>query len=95
MTQQYLAGELSMLLARLQAVTTTEAAAQDAWCLRHAAENEPVCALGGLTARALTLTERLCWDSLSRGDTASFTRQAAVGAELREFGVCAGLLTDP
>lgn len=95
MTQQYLAGELSVLLAHLQAVTTTEAAGQDAWCLRHAAENEPVQALGGLTARALALTERLCWDSLTRGDTAAFTRQATVGAELREFGVCAGLLTEP
>jgi hypothetical protein len=95
MTQQYLAGELSVLLAHLQAVTTTVAAGQDAWSLRHAAENEPVQALGGVTARALALTERLCWDSLTRGDTAAFTRQAAVGAELHDFGVCAGLLREP
>ena len=94
MTQEYLAGELSILLARLQAVTTTEAAGQDAWCLRHAAETEPLQALGRVTARALALTERLCWDSLACGDTAAFTRQAAVGAELHDFGVCAGLLRD-
>ena len=95
MTQQYLAGELSVVLSHVQAVTTTEAARRAAWCLRHAAETEPVHALGGVTVRALALTEGLCWDSLNRGDTATFTRQAAVCAELHEFGVCAGLLNGP
>jgi hypothetical protein len=42
MTQRYLAGELSVLLAHVQAVTTTEAAGREAWSLRHAAETEPV-----------------------------------------------------
>ena len=94
MTQQYLAGELSVLLSRVQAVTTTEAARRAAWSLRHAAETEPVHALGGVTVRALALTEGLCWDSLNRGDTTTFTRQAAVCAELHEFGICAGLLKE-
>src|SRR6516162_7701565 len=94
MTQQYLAGELSVLLERVQAVAATEAGGRDAWSLRQAAETVPVQALGGVTVRALALTERLCWDSLSRGDTAAFARQAAVGAALREFGVCASLLRD-
>jgi hypothetical protein len=94
MTRQYVAGELSVLLEHLQAVTMTEADGRDAWSLRHAAETEPVPALGSVTARALALTECLCWDSLNRGDTAAFTRQAAVCAELHEFGVCAGLLKD-
>ena len=76
MTQQYLAGELSVLLERLQAVATTEASGRDATALRQAAETVPV------------------QDSLSRGDTAAFTRQAAAGAALREFGVCASLLRD-
>jgi hypothetical protein len=93
-TQQYLAGELSVLLERVQAVTTTEAAGRDAWSLREAAETVPVQALGWVTVRGLALTERLCWDSLNRGDTAAFTRQAAAGAALREFGVCAGFLGD-
>jgi hypothetical protein len=75
-------------------VTTTEAAGQDAWSLRHAAETGPVQALGWVTVRALALTEQLCWHSLNRGDTAAFTRQAAAAAALREFGVCAGLLRD-
>ena len=94
MTQQYLAGELSVLLSHLQAVTTTEAARCAAWSLRHAAETEPVQVLGLVTVRALALTEGLCWDSLSRGDAAAFTRQAAVCAELHEFGICAGLLKE-
>ncbi len=94
MTQQYLVGQLSVLLENVQAVTTTEAAGRDAWSLREAVETGPVQALGWMTVRALSLTERLCWDSLNRGDTAAFTRQAATAAALREFGVCAGLLKD-
>jgi hypothetical protein len=94
MTQQYLAGELSVLLAHVQAVTTSKAAGRDAWSLRHAAETAPIQALGSVTVRALALTEGLCWESLNRGDAAAFTRQAAVCAELHEFGVCAGLLKE-
>lgn len=94
MTQQYLAGELSVLLGHLQAVATTEAAGRDARCLRQAAETEPIAALGSVTVHALALTERLCWDSLNRGDIAAFNRQAAVSAELHDFGVCAGLVKD-
>lgn len=94
MTGQHVAGELSVLLGHLQAVATTEAAGRDAWLLRYAAENEPVWALGWVAERALALAEGLCWDSLGHGDTAAFTRQARVGAELHEFGVCAGLLED-
>jgi len=92
MTRQYLAGELSVLLGHLQAAATTEAATRDAWSLRHSAETEPIPALRSVTVSALTLAEALCWDSLNRGDTAAFTRQAAVCAELHEFGVCACLL---
>jgi len=93
-TQQYLAGELSVLLAHLQAVTTTEAAWRDASSLRHAAETAPIPALCLVTVRALALADRLCWESLNKGDTVTFTRQAAVCGELREFGVCAGLLDE-
>jgi hypothetical protein len=94
MTRQYVAGELSVLLEHLQAVTTTEASGRDAWSLRHAAETEPIAALVPVTLRALALTERLCWDSLNRGDTAAFLRQAAVSAELHDFGVYACLLEE-
>jgi hypothetical protein len=94
MTRQYLAGELSVLLGHLQAATATEASGRDAWSLRQAAETGPITALGSVTIRALALTERLCWDSLSQGDIAAFNRQAAVCAELHDFGVFAGLLKD-
>jgi hypothetical protein len=95
MTRQYQAGELSILLGHLQAAATTEASRRDAWSLRQAAETEPVAVLGSVTVHALALTERLCWDSLNRGDVAAFSRQAAVCAELHDFGIFAGLLKDP
>jgi hypothetical protein len=94
MTQQYLAGELSVLLARLQAAATTQAAVGDVAQLRRAAETGPVTALPSLVVRALALTDGLCWDSLERGDTAAFTCQAAICAELRDFAICAGLLEE-
>jgi hypothetical protein len=60
--------------------------------LRREAETFPVPALGGVTERALALTDGLCWDSLAHGEPASFDQLAIVGAELRDFGVCAGML---
>ena len=83
-----------MLLGHLQAVATTEASGHDAWSLRYAAETGPIPSLGSVAERALALTEGLCWDSLNRGDAEAFTRQAAVCAELYEFGVCADLLEE-
>jgi len=94
MTQQYLAGELSLLLARLQAVATDQGSARDVAQLRHEAETRPLTALTAVAMHALVLTDGLCWDSLTRGDSLAFTREAAIGAELREFGVCAGLLSE-
>lgn len=94
MTRQYVAGELSVLLGHLQAVTSTEASRSAAWSLRHEAETEPIRSLRSVTKRALALTNGLCWDSLTLGDTAAFCRQAAVCAELHEFGVWAGLLEE-
>lgn len=94
MTQQYLAGELSSLLGELQTVATNGTSARDLARLRHEAETWPLPALSSVAVRALVLTDDLCWDSLTRSDAASFARQAALGAELHEFGVCAGLLKD-
>jgi hypothetical protein len=94
MTQQYLAGELSLLLARLQAVATDQASARHIARLRREAEAGPLTALSSLMVRALALTDALCWQSLQRGDTAAFTRQSTICAELWNFGVCAGLLEE-
>ncbi len=92
MTRQYLAGELSVRLARLQAVAVDEAAVRAVTCLRHEAETQPTTALGGVAARALDLADDLCWTSLGHGDMAAFSRLSAISADLYEFGICADLL---
>ncbi len=94
MTQQYLLGELSLILGELQAVATTEAVVRAAVRLRHEAETTPPGALAPVVVRAVELTDRVCWDALNRGETAAFIREVAICAELWEFGVCAGLLQE-
>jgi hypothetical protein len=92
MIQDYLAGELSVHLEELQQATPERAAIQDVTRLRHQVETGPLSGLATATVRAVAMADGLCWDSLEHGDTAAFTRQARVGAELRQFGVCAHLL---
>jgi hypothetical protein len=94
MTQQYLAGELSLRLAQLESVVASQASVDEVAQLRREVETTPLTALTAVVVRALELTDGLCWDSLARGDTATFTSQAAICAELCEFGVCAGLLEE-
>lgn len=94
MTQQYLLGELSLILGELQTVASSEAALREIVCLRQEAEAGPLAGLATVAERALTLTDGWCWDSLMRGDPAAFARQAAICAELWEFALCAGLFED-
>lgn len=94
MTQQYLVGELSVLLARLETVAMDQTTIRDAERLRREAETVPLPALSTVATRALKLSDALCWTSLTHGDMPAFSRQATVSAELYEFGVCAGLLED-
>lgn len=94
MTEQYIIGELSLLLARLQAAAGSPASACDVVRLRREAETCPLAALASVVLRALRLADDLCWDSLARGDIRAFTCQAEAGADLRRFGVCASLLAD-
>ena len=94
MTQEYLAGELSLLLEQLQAAMTNAALVVEVAHLRQQAETGPRSALASVVVRALEVADLVCWDSLTRGDAAAFIRQATVCAELWEFGVCAGLLED-
>ncbi|MDR0346461.1 MAG: hypothetical protein LBI49_25755 [Nocardiopsaceae bacterium] len=93
MTQQYLIGELSAHLGQLEAAAARDAA-PDVAQLRHEAEDGPLTGLGTVAVRALALADGLCWQSLARGDTAAFSRQAEISADLRQFGVCARLLPD-
>jgi hypothetical protein len=95
MTQHYLAGEFSLLLAQLQAVATDPSSARSLALLRREVETRPPGALEAELIRTLEVTDDLCWDSLTRGDTTAFDSQAATIAQLREFGVCAGLLDEP
>lgn len=90
MTSDYLIGEMSVLLEKLTAVTRSNAA-RDVANLRYRVETEPATWLGAEMTRALALADQVCWDSLSRGDARAFDRQAAICAELRLFGTCAGL----
>lgn len=94
MTRHYIAGELSLRLEQLQAVATDQRRAREAACLRYEAETMPLVELGSVVVRALELGDRLCWDSLGCGDALAFGRQAAVCAELREFGICARLFEE-
>jgi hypothetical protein len=93
-TEQYLAGELSLLLARLQQAVADPASGSAFEELRKEAETAPVAALGSVAARALRLGDTVCWESVSRSDTAAFSSQASAAAELYEFGLCAGLLDE-
>lgn len=92
MIWEYLAGELSVLLEKLQAAT--EPPAGDLAWLRHQVEDGPTSGLEAELARALAAADHLCWDSLARGDIDAFARQAPVCADLRTFGACAGLIDD-
>jgi hypothetical protein len=94
MTQQYLAGELSLLLAQLQAVASETIWSRHLARLRHEAETMPLMTLPSVAVRALALADRMCWDSLTRGDAAAFIGQAAISAELWQFVVCADLLSE-
>ena len=94
MTQQYVAGELSLRLGQLQAVATDQERAREVARLRYEAERVPRAALGSVVVRALGLADRLCWDSLECGDTVAFSRETAICADLWEFGVCARLVEE-
>jgi hypothetical protein len=93
MTQQYLIGELSARLGRLEAAAAREAA-PDVARLRQKVEHGPLAGLGPAAVQALALADGLCWQSLCRGDAAAFSRQAEISADLRQFSVCARLLPD-
>lgn len=92
MTRQYLIGELTVRLERLQA--TTGQAVRELARLRAQVEAGPVTGLASATARAMALANELCWDSLSRGDAAAFAAQAMILAELRQLDISVRPLGD-
>jgi hypothetical protein len=94
MTQQYIAGELSLRLGELQAVAADQERAREVARLRYEVERVPRAALGPVAVRALGLADRLCWESLTCGDASAFSRRAAICADLWEFGICARLFEE-
>jgi hypothetical protein len=91
-TRHYLVGELSVRLARLEAAAAGQPSLCDVEHLRLEAETATFEGLTWVIMQALALNEQLCWDWLFRGDVAAFERQAEIGADLDEFGVCSRLL---
>jgi hypothetical protein len=93
MTQEYLIGELSVRLGELQAGAAQDTARELA-AIRQQVEAGPPQGLSAAAMQALTLADRLCWDSLRAGDMAAFSRHAEISADLRLFGICSRLLAD-
>jgi hypothetical protein len=89
-----LTGELSLRVAELEAVAGKQTCARGVADLRREAETGPLTGLASVAMRALELSDRMSWDSLTRGDAPEFGREAPIFAELWDFAVCAGLLED-
>jgi hypothetical protein len=91
MTQQYLIGQFSVLLEDLQPSpgNCLAAAVHD---LREEVEHSPVPMLPMLAREAMTLSDRICWGALERGDASSFCRYVQAAAALGEFTDAAGLV---
>jgi hypothetical protein len=92
MTQHYLAGELSLYLAELHNAARGETRERAVAHLRREAETGPLTSLPSVLDRALILGDRMCWDSLTRGDATAFQTQAAACADLYQFGDVAELV---
>jgi hypothetical protein len=90
-TQQYIVGEFSSLLARLYPAPD-ELLRIAVGELRHQVEFSPLSTLPRLAQEALRLTDTICWAALEHGDAEGFRRCAGAAVALRDFGVNAGLL---
>jgi hypothetical protein len=90
MTQQYMVGEFSSLLAELQPVSRDWRAAVDE--LRREVEKSAVSGLPQLASEAMSLTDTICWAALEHGDTSGFYRYTTTAVALRDFTANAGLL---
>jgi hypothetical protein len=92
-TQDYLIGEVSVRLQRLEAAAGHEEVGDVARLRREVEAGSPA-GLAAAVARALAVADGLCWASLARSDAAAFTGQAQAAAELRQFAICARLIAE-
>ena len=90
MTQQYLIGQFSLLLADISPPPGDRCAAavRD---LRREVERSPVRMLPQLAREAMVLSDVICWGALERGDAIGFCRYAKAAVALGEFTDAAGL----
>ena len=93
MTQDYLIGEVSICLQRLEAAAGDEAV-NDIARLMYEVEAGPPTVLTAVLTRALAVADGMCWASLERGDAHAFVCQARASADLWQFGICARLIGD-
>jgi hypothetical protein len=91
MTQQYIVGEFSLLLAGLQPVSD-ELLSEAVGKLRHEVECGPLARLPRLAREAMSLTDSICWAALERGDVSGFRRYADAAVALRELTASANLM---
>ena len=93
MTQQYIIGQFSVLLAELQppAGDCLATAVRD---LRRAVETSPLPMLPRFAQQAMSLSDAICWEALERGDPNGFCRYAKAAVALGEFTDSAGLLPE-
>jgi hypothetical protein len=90
MTQQYIVGELSSLLAELQPAPGEWPVAIDD--LRREVERSALSGLPRLACEVMDLTDMICWAALEQGDVSGFCRCAKTAVALRDFTANAGLL---
>jgi hypothetical protein len=90
MTQQYIIGEFSSLVAELEPAAGELGSVLTG--LRREIEVSPLGGLPKLARDALNLTDLVCWVALEEGDVASFRRCADTAAGLWEFTASANLL---
>jgi hypothetical protein len=92
MTQQYILGEFSSLLAELQPAPT-DLLGDALHDLRRGVEVSPLQMLPGLAQEAMTLTDMICWTALDQGNVSGFCRYASTAVALRDYTVSASLLS--
>src|SRR5438034_11387459 len=84
MTQHYIVGEFSLLLAGLQPVSD-KLLGEAVGKLRHEIECSPLPILARLAGEAIALTDSICWVALEQGDASGFRRYADTAVALREL----------
>jgi hypothetical protein len=90
MTQQYILGEFSSLLAGLEPTAgELGVVVRD---LRRQIERSPLHMLPPLAREALNLADMVCWVALEGGDVGGFCRCAVTAAALQDFTANANLL---